>query len=125
MSRLRSGSLPTSPRVGGKGGPRGVGSLAAAVAAVMQQQQQWPAAAGGGRRGSSKPAMARKPSGTLQQLQGELADSDSDDASYSEDQSGECNRCDRNSNVPVSNSLWCCTLVKAAATVVLGTNCGT
>lgn len=90
MARMRSGSLPTSPRAV-KGGPGGVGSLAAAVAAVMQQQQHWPAT--GGREGKKKQktggvAMQRKPSGTLQQLHGELADTDSDDESYSEQESG-------------------------------------
>lgn len=94
LSRLRSGSLPTSPRVGGRGGPMGVGSLAAAVAAVMQQQQHWPAtggAAGRGRnkgRGKGAAAMQRKASGTLQQLHGDLADSDSDDESFDEQDSG-------------------------------------
>jgi hypothetical protein len=92
MARMRSGSLPTSPR-GVKGGPRGVGSLAAAVAAVMQQQQHWPATGGG--RGKKKQrmsgmAMQRKPSATLQQLHGQLADTDSDDESYSEQESGGC-----------------------------------
>lgn len=88
LSRLRSGSLPTSPRVG-KGAPGGVGSLAAAVAAVMQQQQHWPAtgAAAAGRAG-----VARKSPVAWQQLQGDLPDSDSDDESYSEQESGELMR---------------------------------
>jgi hypothetical protein len=91
MARMRSGSLPTSPR-GAKGAPGGVGSLAAAVAAAMQQQQQhWPATGGGRDKKKQKTgavAMQRKPSATLQQLHGELADSDSDDESYSEQESG-------------------------------------
>jgi hypothetical protein len=95
LSRLRSGSLPTSPRMGGKGGPMGVGSLAAAVAAVMQQQQHWPATGGPAKKGRSKgrstggAAMQRRASGTLQQLHGDLADTDSDDESFSEGDSGE------------------------------------
>lgn len=96
LSRLRSGSLPTSPRVGGRaGGPMGVGSLAAAVAAVMQQQQHWPAAGGAAGRGRSKgggkgaAAMQRRASGTLQALHGDLADTDSEDESFDEQESGE------------------------------------
>jgi hypothetical protein len=91
LSRLRSGSLPTSPRAM-KGGLGGVGSLAAAVAAAMQQQQHWGAAGGaaaaaaGGKGGGR---MQRKAPATLQQLQGDLADTDSDDDSYSEQESGE------------------------------------
>lgn len=94
MSRLRSSSLPTSPRVA-KGGLTGVGSLAAAVAAAMQQQQHWPATGGSKKKKQAKGGkegvgtMQRKPSATLQQLHGELADTDSDDESYSEQESGE------------------------------------
>lgn len=87
LSRLRSGSLPTSPR-GRKGALGGVGSLAAAVAAVQQQQQQWPAAGDRGATAGRSDAR-RRASATLQQLQGELADTDSDDESYSEQESGE------------------------------------
>lgn len=93
MSRLRSGSLPTSPRAGKAGRQGGVGSLEAAVAAVMQQQQHWPASGGGRRKqkqqGGGGGGMQRKPSATLQQLHGDLADSDSEDESYSEQESGE------------------------------------
>lgn len=93
MSRLRSGSLPTSPRALGKAGRQGgVGSLEAAVAAVMQQQQHWPASGGGRKKQKQQVGggdMQRKPSATLQQLHGDLADSDSEDESYSEQESGE------------------------------------
>lgn len=88
LSRLRSGSLPTSPRVG-KGAPGGVGSLAAAVAAVMQQQQHWPAT---GTAAAGRAGVARKSPAAWQQLQGDLLDSDSDDESYSEQESGELMR---------------------------------
>lgn len=88
LARLRSGSLPTSPRAM-KGGLGGVGSLAAAVAAAMQQQQHWPAAGGAAAGGKGATRMQRKASATLQQLQADLADTDSDDDSYSEQESGE------------------------------------
>ena len=114
LSRLRSGSLPTSPRVG-KGGPGGVGSLAAAVAAVMQQQQHWPAvgAAAAGRRGGAA-AARRAPAAALQQLQGELADTDSEDGSYSGsgtgDESGGCR-----AGEGAMSGTWCMVLCQTYA----------